>query len=1138
MKFLTDHSINIQNVATGEERNTLLHWHMYPATELNMAPPEPKFIYEDTPGVDGSLDVTEDTADRVLYNDRNGEWEFYITNKPLDVPNIDDTISWAQMQSDLSNFLHGQKVKITLADDPNYYYLGRLNISGFDPNKHYQHVTIEYQVEPYKYEHDEYDSGTRTVSTTDSVTAAGSPMAVIPTITINSDKFAFHQHNALTRAEAIYMLYNLSAAVSSSHTHWPVTITESKFLDVDSDEYYYDAVLWAEEYNITSGVTENIFAGNNVCTRAMFVTMLFAFNWSGRTPSVVSGNAYFSDVPVYSYYFNPVKWAYLEGYVSGDGNGHFMPNDSIKRETACAILYKYMDEPGYPSSVEDDFIDLEGEVVIAPWYYVAVVKLFNEGIVTGYSDDTFKPGNYITRGQFVTMLYAAAGKPSMGTVTIPFTDVTDDMYCYDAVRYCYDNGMISGTSETTFSPERSMLRKEMIQVLFKFGNYQAIDNDNLEYFDPDGDEDSDATAASGIVAATDVPNTAYYYNAVIWGVMYGITTLNPGHMFYPDQKATRAMAAQMLYKLLKILNNWEDDTAATIQPTQQTTTTYTYYTGSWTNGYYDSSAGDFVSSTYYKRTSYISLSGVTAIRVMCHPMNQWKISWFSSQSTSALSDETVWTYGSGGYQAVSKPRGASYAIVNIQGITGHEEDWADVVTVRPWSTGYYQSDGTYTSSNAHITSPVGDLTGVSTFRITLNAGQGTSTTTDYEGSWYNGYYNNGSFVSDDYYRRTGYINVTSATAVRVMCNALNRYQVAWFSSQSVSSAISDTGFSYGSGSFKTVTKPSGAKYAVVSIQGMTSHSEDWRDVVTARQWSVGHIGSDGTIDSSDTTSIYSPATDLTGVTRITFNNTDSAYSACAFIYNSSGTLINQVGWYSYSGSHTVTSSDLAGGATIRFCLSQDSGTISQSAKNTLTITAYTEGSAPVTSDMAVQTAVVQVPEYSFEMVYFDASNNLLSIDGWHSPGTDVPYTDDFTVPANSATVRFSMKNDSGSAIPSSAKELLEITAITTRQPPVASAMSVQTAATVTEQKVVTDITKWTVDYTDAILSCYDQDVIDDPMLDKAPMKVTLENSKGTKSTVVEEKDSAVPELVVVDGENEFTVEGDGTYRIQFKRGSL
>ena len=192
MKFLTDHSINIQNVATGEERNTLLHWHMYPATELNMAPPEPKFIYEDTPGVDGSLDVSEDTADRVLYNDRNGEWEFYITNKPLDVPNIDDTISWAQMQSDLSNFLHGQKVKITLADDPNYYYLGRLNISGFDPNKHYQHVTIEYQVEPYKYEIEDYDSGTRTVQTTDSVTAAGSPMAAIPTITINSDKFAFH----------------------------------------------------------------------------------------------------------------------------------------------------------------------------------------------------------------------------------------------------------------------------------------------------------------------------------------------------------------------------------------------------------------------------------------------------------------------------------------------------------------------------------------------------------------------------------------------------------------------------------------------------------------------------------------------------------------------------------------------------------------------------------------------------------------------------------------------------------------------------------------------------------------------------------------------------------------------------------
>lgn len=925
MKFLTDHSINIQNVATGEERNTLLHWHMYPATELNMAPPEPKFIYEDTPGVDGSLDVTEDTADRVLYNDRNGEWEFYITNKPLDVPNIDDTISWAQMQSDLSNFLHGQRVKITLADDPNYYYLGRLNISGFDPNKNYQHVTIAYQVEPHKYEVDGYDSGTLNVSGTSTLSAAGSPMAVIPTIEVHSNKFAFHQHNALTRAEAIYMLYNLSAAVATNHAHWSVSLTKSKFLDVSEDDYYYDAVLWAEQYGITSGITENIFGGGNVCTRAMFVTMLFAFNWQGQTPNVVSGNAYFSDVPVYSYYFNPVKWAYIQGYVAGDGNGHFMPSEPITREHACAILYKYMGEPSYPSSVAGDFSDLAGSVTIAPWYYVAVVKLYNEGIITGYADSTYKPGNYITRGQFVTMLYAAAGKPNVSMFSIPFVDVTSDMYCYNAVKYCYTHGYISGTSETTFSPERAMLRKEMLQVLFLFGNYQAIDNPNLEYFDPDGDEDSDATAASGFEAAADVPNTAYYYNAVIWGVMYGITTLNPGHMFYPDQKATRAMAAQMLYKLLKILNGWQDDTSATIDQEGSHHTTYNDIAigtaqADWRDGYYDSTQNDLISDGNYIRTIFLNLTdsdrygSVSRITVKCSASYKYRIHWFSyvDNSTQTLLSETSWITGTDSNRSFARPASATYFMV-------------------------------------------------------------------------------------------------SATASNVITSG-------------------------------------------------NSYSEDWS--YSASQWRQGKIESSGSITTSDTDYIYTNGyTDVTGIGlyQFEFSANTEMYVAVAYYDSSRNYLGNGIGYVQINNSPWVLYASTFPSNTkyIRLCATRTATTTTSDGANISVIATFSSGGG------------------------------------------------DAIDPADGASIfmfKTFMKDE--------------------YIPP------------------ISDVNKWTVDYTDAVLSCYNKDVIDDPMLDRASMEVTLENTRGTVSTEVQEKDSTVPELVVVDGENDFTVKGNGTYRIQFKRGSL
>ena len=119
--FPTDHSMNIIRLDTGEERNTMLNWHLYPADEHNTVPPEPKFIYKDTPGVDGNLDVSENTSDRILFNNRKGEWEFYVANRPLHQPNIDETQTWADIQSDISNFLHGQKCKVIFADDPNYY---------------------------------------------------------------------------------------------------------------------------------------------------------------------------------------------------------------------------------------------------------------------------------------------------------------------------------------------------------------------------------------------------------------------------------------------------------------------------------------------------------------------------------------------------------------------------------------------------------------------------------------------------------------------------------------------------------------------------------------------------------------------------------------------------------------------------------------------------------------------------------------------------------------------------------------------------------------------------------------------------------------------------------------------------------
>lgn len=702
--MISQHSINVTRLDTGEERNTFTHWHMMPATELSFQPPEPKYVYEETGGVDGSLDETENAADRVLYNNRTGSWEFYITNRADLQPNIDSGITWADMQSDLSNFLHGQKCKIQFEDDPNYYYIGRLKISGFDPNKHYQHVTIDYDVEPYKYELDEFDSGTLSVSTTSTLTSYGSPMPAIPKITINSSKFAFNQKAALTRGEAVWMLYNFKTYTRSGHEQYPPVETTS-FLDVSEDDYYYESVVWAQYYGITSGVTEYIFGGENVCTRAMFIQML----WKTVGSNERNSNIPFTDVKINAYYYNAVKWAWYHQLIAGDGNGHFMPNEPMTRQHACAILYKCADEPSFTDT--SDFTDLEGTEQIYPWYYLAVIKLNNMGYVSGYSDGTFRPANYVTRGQFIQMIYASAGEP-MESITYPWTDIPDNLH--NAAMYVYSHGIASGTSATEFSPDRTMERKEMIQMLYQYGNYRAISNTNLDYWNMTGLEDQDDSALSGYEVASDVHQSDYYYIAVAWGVVHDITTLDSGHRFNPDQKSTRAMAAQMLFKLCKILEGWTD-TAETIVPTAGggSSTELNAYTGSWTQGYYSSLSESFITDSAYLRSDFISVSSSSRTGVSNYSPQgtKWKAHWFSNADASSFISESSWQTG-GSRIAVDKPNSARYCVVSVQAQT---QENINLIADEPWFAGELNvSDGTIvnpSSENSYRTGYI-DVRGI------------------------------------------------------------------------------------------------------------------------------------------------------------------------------------------------------------------------------------------------------------------------------------------------------------------------------------------------------------------------------------------------------------------------------------------
>ncbi len=110
------------------------------------------------------------------------------------------------------------------------------------------------------------------------------------------------------------------------------------FDDISSDDYFYDAVVWAVENGITTGTGANTFSPNRPCTRAEVVTFL----WRSHFPTeVVMDGTDFRDVSSTSYYFLPVSWAVKEGITSGTGKDTFSPNMVCTRSQVVTFLYRY-----------------------------------------------------------------------------------------------------------------------------------------------------------------------------------------------------------------------------------------------------------------------------------------------------------------------------------------------------------------------------------------------------------------------------------------------------------------------------------------------------------------------------------------------------------------------------------------------------------------------------------------------------------------------------------------------------------------------------------------------------------------------------------------------------------------------------
>ena len=172
------------------------------------------------------------------------------------------------------------------------------------------------------------------------------------------------------------------------------------FADVAAGSYYYDAVRWAVELQVTNGVDAAHFAPGSSCTRAQVVTFLWRAKGSFEPRSEVSP---FADVKPGSYYEQAVLWALENGITKGTSDTEFSPDATCTRGQIVTFLHRFEGLP-CPSDTAVPFLDVRA----GAYYETAVRWAVEAGVTKGTSETAFSPNATCTRGQVVTFLYREA----------------------------------------------------------------------------------------------------------------------------------------------------------------------------------------------------------------------------------------------------------------------------------------------------------------------------------------------------------------------------------------------------------------------------------------------------------------------------------------------------------------------------------------------------------------------------------------------------------------------------------------------------------------------------------------------------------------------------------------------------------
>ena len=202
------------------------------------------------------------------------------------------------------------------------------------------------------------------------------------------------------------------AALSDGRDAVPSSNT-TPFTDIMETDWFYDAVLYANDNGFFSGTSATTFDPNGTMTRGMFVTVLGRM--AGVDTANYIGESTFSDVPADAYYAPYVEWAAKYGITSGMGDGKFSPDTYIDRQQMAVFFVRYFEafnvsyDTGANITTTPEDID-----TVAPWARDAVLKLWRTGLLNG-DGKGFNPSGNATRAQVAMFCYAQIRRLRLGT---------------------------------------------------------------------------------------------------------------------------------------------------------------------------------------------------------------------------------------------------------------------------------------------------------------------------------------------------------------------------------------------------------------------------------------------------------------------------------------------------------------------------------------------------------------------------------------------------------------------------------------------------------------------------------------------------------------------------------------------------